>query len=429
MSAWSEVALGDILRVRHGFAFKGEYFESEGDQLVLTPGNFKIGGGLQQRSGKERFYSGPYPDEFRLKAGDLLVAMTDLTQESPILGSPLVVPLDGVFLHNQRLGKVEILNDSLLDHDFAYYLFSSDVVRSQLRGSATGSTVRHTAPGRIYTAKVHLPPISTQRKIAAILSAYDDLIENNNRRIKLLEEMAQRIYREWFVDFRYPGHEAVALVDSELGPVPVGWTVARMDQVADVIDCLHSKKPSETQNGEGILLQLFNIGDDGLIELSQIFRIAQADYKQWTIRIELQGGDCVITNVGRIAAVGQIPPGLKAAPGRNMTAIRPRNIPPTYLLQYLLSDHMEKEVHRKKDAGSIMDALNVKGIVKLAVLIPADALVTKFEEICRPIRRSMEVLARSQHKLRSARDQLLPRLVSGKIDVNDLDIAVPEAAA
>lgn len=73
--------------------------------------------------------------------------------------------------------------------------------------------------------QLRLPPLAIQRKIAAILSAYDDLIENNNRRIKLLEEMAQRIYREWFVDFRYPGHEAVPLVDSELGPIPEGWRV------------------------------------------------------------------------------------------------------------------------------------------------------------------------------------------------------------
>ena len=78
-----------------------------------------------------------------------------------------------------------------------------------------------------------LPPLPTQRKIAAILSAYDDLIENNNRRIKILEEMAQRIYREWFVDFRYPGHESVPLVDSELGPIPEGWTVRRLCDVAD----------------------------------------------------------------------------------------------------------------------------------------------------------------------------------------------------
>ena len=76
-----------------------------------------------------------------------------------------------------------------------------------------------------------LPPLPTQRKIAAVMSAYDDLIENNNRRIGILEEMARRIYREWFVEFRYPGHEDVTLVDSELGPIPDGWQVGTLDDL------------------------------------------------------------------------------------------------------------------------------------------------------------------------------------------------------
>ena len=84
--------------------------------------------------------------------------------------------------------------------------------------------------------RLPLPPLTIQRKIAAILSAYDDLIENNNRRIKLLEEMAQRIYREWFVDFRYPGHENVQLVDSELGPIPQGWRVAAFADLAAIAE-------------------------------------------------------------------------------------------------------------------------------------------------------------------------------------------------
>jgi type I restriction enzyme S subunit len=276
---------------------------------------------------------------------------------------------------------------------------------------------------------LRLPPLATQRKIASILSAYDDLIGNNDRRIKILEEMAQRIYHEWFVEFGYPGHESVPLIDSELGPIPETWSVRRMDEVADVIDCLHSKKPDATDLGAGILLQLFNIASGGMVDLSQSYLISALDYEQWTSRIELCSGDCVVTNVGRIAAVAQIPRGLVAAPGRNMTAIRPRAIPPTYLLQYLLSEHMDHEVQRKKDAGSIMDALNVKGIVKLAVPVPDDALAARFEHLARPIRSDMELLVATQQNLRATRDLLLPRLVSGEIDVTDLDIELPDLVA
>ena len=92
------------------------------------------------------------------------------------------------------------------------------------------------------------PAAQTQRKIAAILSAYDDLIENNNRRIKLLEEMAQRIYREWFVDFRYPGHESVPLVESELGPIPEGWKVAALSSLTEVITRGVSPKYADTSD-------------------------------------------------------------------------------------------------------------------------------------------------------------------------------------
>jgi len=174
---------------------------------------------------------------------------------------------------------------------------------------------------------------------------------------------------------------------------------------------------------------LANIGEAGILDLSEQFLISRADYDLRTTRIELREGDCVITNVGRVGAVGQIPPGVRAAPGRNMTGVRPRSIPRTYLLEYLLSDHMTREVQGKKDAGSIMDSLNVKGIVKLSVPVPNDSLAERFEVIARPVRRQIEVLVEVQRVLRSSRDLLLPRLISGEIDVENLDVVIPDAAA
>lgn len=426
---WPSATLGELLRIKHGFAFKGEFFEDEGNELVLTPGNFKIGGGLQVRPGKERYYSGPYPDEFALKSGEVLVAMTDLTQGAPILGAPIVIPEGGQYLHNQRLGKVVDLNTSKLDLEYAYYLFVWDGVRAQLRASATGSTVRHTAPERIYRSTIPLPPKPVQRKIVSVLAAFDALISTNNLRIALLCEIARRIYHEWFVDFRFPGHEIIPLCESAWGPLPDGWRILRMDQIAEVIDCLHSKKPSENCQGEGILLQLQNISSNGIIDMSKTYQISADDYAAWISRIELGPGDCVITNVGRIAAVGQVPPGVVAAPGRNMSAVRPRAVPPTYLLQFLLSAHMAREVQEKKDAGSIMDSLNVKGIVRLSVLVPSDRLADAFEDLCRPVRRQIEGLVEARQRLELTRDFLLPRLLAGQIDVAGLDSTVAEAVA
>src|SRR5690606_27374033 len=127
MTGWREVELGDLITVKHGYAFKGEHFAADGDEIVLTPGNFPVGGGLQIRPGKERYYVGPYPDEFRLEPGNLLVVMTDLKQDAPILGSPAFVPeRPPTLLHNQRLGLVEIRPGAEVDRRYLYYLLLSE---------------------------------------------------------------------------------------------------------------------------------------------------------------------------------------------------------------------------------------------------------------------------------------------------------------
>ena len=248
------------------------------------------------------------------------------------------------------------------------------------------------------------------------------------RRIKILEEMAQNLYREWFVKFRFPGCQHIRFTDSSLGRIPEGWEVREMQEIAQVVDCLHSKKPQLIETGTGLFLQLDNIGDNGKIDLSKKYFISNDDYEKWTSRIEVQAGDCVITNVGRVGAVAQIPKGLKAAIGRNMTAVRPIEIGPTYLIEYLLSPHMTKEVQIKKDAGSIMDSLNVKGIVKLSVPLGPRPLMDLFENSARPMRSLVERLVEKNTTLRRTRNLLLPRLISGEVDVSELDIAFPEKA-
>ncbi len=155
-------------------------------------------------------------------------------QSEGLLGSPVLVPESDRYLHNQRLGLIVSLNKTEIDEEFLYYLFNYRSVRDQIQATASGVKVRHTSPSRIYEVEVKPPPLPTQRKIAAVLSTYDDLIENNTRRIEILEQMAQTIYREWFVHFRFPGYEKVGMVDSELGPIPEGWEIVRLREIADI---------------------------------------------------------------------------------------------------------------------------------------------------------------------------------------------------
>jgi type I restriction enzyme S subunit len=415
--SYGTVQLGDLLRIRHGFAFKSEFFEPAGEDLVLTPGNFEIGGGLQLRDRKDRFYSGPFSEDFRLKAGDLLIAMTDLTQGAPILGSPLVIPETGCFLHNQRLGKVVDLDESRIDRGYLYFLFAWDGVRAQLRASATGATVRHTAPERIYRASVPLPSLSTQRKIVSVLSAYDDLIENNRRRIKLLEEIAQRIYREWFVDFRYPGHGDVPLVESEVGDVPHAWSVQPFSALGDYVNG-YAFKPSDWGTIGHPIDKIRELKGGVTSDtpryagtLPDKFRVEDGDLLfSWSADL-----DAYLWNGGR------------AWLNQHLFRVDPAESINKAFLFHSLRERMGE--FRARAQGTTMRHIKRSALSQVLTVVPIENLMDRFGETAMPLDSQVLCLTRTNQTLREARDRLLPRLISGEVDVEDLDIAEEEAAA
>jgi len=200
-----------------------------------------------------------------------------------------------------------------------------------------------------------------------------------------------------------------------------------LGEMAEVIDCLHSKKPARHSDGKQ-LLQLDNIRDDGLLDVYRLkYFISDVDYYHWISRCEARQGDCVITNVGRVGAASQVPESVTAALGRNMTCVRPlssRNYP-TLLVATLTSPDMKQEIDSKTDSGTIMNALNVRNIPKLLVPFDSDGRALQFEEELRPIQRFREFLLKEEYLLASLRDALLPKLMSGEIDVSKVDVAQP----
>ena len=168
--------LGELLTVKHGWAFKGEFFEEAGEHCILTPGNFYEKGGFKPNSGKERYYSGNYPEEYLCKKGDLIVAMTQ--QAEGLLGSTAIVPEDNKYLHNQRIGLITC-DETRLNPLFAYYLFMTKTVREQLERSSSGTKVKHTSPERIYDVVVEIPNVCNQVKIASLLYRIEKKIDSN----------------------------------------------------------------------------------------------------------------------------------------------------------------------------------------------------------------------------------------------------------
>lgn len=198
---WRDVALGDLFKVKHGFAFKGEFFtDQQQSEILVTPGNFAIGGGFQDE--KRKYYRGPVPTDYVLQPGQIVVTMTDLSKQSDTLGFAARIPNDAnVWLHNQRVGLLVFNPSAEADARFVEYLLRSHEYRAWVIGSATGTTVKHTSPSRIEAFRTLVPPPTEQRAIAHILGTLDDKIELNRRRNQTLEAMARALFKDWFVDF------------------------------------------------------------------------------------------------------------------------------------------------------------------------------------------------------------------------------------
>ena len=235
-----------------------------------------------------------------------------------------------------------------------------------------------------------------------------------------LEAIASTMFQSEFVDFVLVRDNVASFEQSALGMIPRGWQVAVLAEIADVIDCLHSKKPDRQQTGRP-LLQLANIRDDGLLDMTDTYLISEQDYELWISRMEAKEGDCVITNVGRVGAIAQVPTGVRAALGRNMTGVRCRlDCPyPTFLIQTLTSEAMREEISLNIDSGTILDSLNVRSIPLLRLVLPPNDYLAQFERRSRPVRARMELNLAESRTLALTRDTLLPKLMSGEIRLKD----------
>ncbi|NCB17847.1 MAG: hypothetical protein EOM65_16950, partial [Synergistales bacterium] len=201
---WQDVLLGDLVHIKHGWAFKSKCFSEElsGKPIVVNIGNFRYTGGFRFESTTVKEYTAEYPRDFELRPGEILLVMTCQTAGGEILGIPARVPNDGkTYLHNQRLGKVEVLHPDRVDEAYLYWLFLSPTFNRHLFVTATGTKILHTAPQRIESFRFRLPPLPEQRRIAHILGTLDDKIELNRRMNETLEAMAQALFKSWFVDF------------------------------------------------------------------------------------------------------------------------------------------------------------------------------------------------------------------------------------
>jgi type I restriction enzyme, S subunit len=264
-----------------------------------------------------------------------------------------------------------------------------------------------------------LPSLATQRKIAAILSAYDDLIENNLRRIKILEEMAQNLYREWFVKFRFPGHQHARFTDSPLGRIPEGWEAVPLGKLANQIRDgvnLDSVDPATPYFGlEHLPRKSISLADWGFASEVQ------------STKLLFRKGDILFGKIRPyFHKVGVAPlPGVCSS---DTIVIRPRAADWFGLVLGCTSSSEFVEHATATSQGTKMPRANWDVLVKYQIPMPPQPILGPFNEFISEVVSQLQNFVFRNRILRRTRDLLLPRLISGEVDVSELDIAVPEEA-
>ncbi|ADI01903.1 restriction endonuclease subunit S [Syntrophothermus lipocalidus] len=348
------------------------------------------------------------------KAGDLLLTSVGT------LGVPYVVRHGEEFYFKDG-NLTWFTNFRNLDNRFLYYWLLSPQGREQLKKCVIGSSQPAYTIALLKEMEICLPHFPIQRKIAAILSAYDDLIDNNNRRIRILEEMAQLIYREWFVKFRFPGYEKVRMVDSELGPIPEGWEVKRL---SDLVDTQYGYTESARDLPVGPkYLRGTDINKNSYIDWDkvQFCTINDEDYRKY----KLKQGDILVIRMADPGKVGIVEQSVEAVFASYLIRLKIRSlsVAPYYLFYFLLSDRYQNYINRAS-TGTTRKSASASVITDISLVIPPKEIIDMFEEIIMGYRKFLNILLKQNTVLRRTRDLLLPKLISGELNVEDLDIAV-----
>jgi type I restriction enzyme S subunit len=302
----------------------------------------------------------------------------------------------------------------VIDPFFLYAFLVSPDAREQIESRVGGASQPTISLKNISTIEVPYPSIVTQRCIASILSSYDDLIENNTRRIAILEEMARRIYEEWFVRFRFPGYEGVRMVESDLGLVPEGWEQGSFGQL---IEFEKGKKPQETfasWSPGRVPALLIDALRGGAVEFAAAERLVVVTRSDTIMVMDGSGSGQVF--VGHEGAIGSTLGRYRIAPGAPVGA--------HWLYLYFLTHQADISA---KNIGAAIPHANKDYIRSMPLVVPAREVASAFEKVVAPMFALVERLKAKNGNLRATRDLLLPRLISGELDVSAM--SEPEALA
>ncbi|GHF64046.1 type I restriction enzyme S subunit [Deinococcus metalli] len=319
---------------------------------------------------------------------------------------------------NQHVAIIRGHKDKVSPLYLMYYL-TSPLGKNRLLSLAQGGATREAlTKGTLEEFSLPLPPLPIQRKIATVLSAYDDLIENNTRRVQVLEEMARALYREWFVEYRFPGHDTAEFVEDEHGRMPEGWERGTFSDAAVVFSTTLNPAHFPEEEFEHFSLPAFDEGQRPVVELGEMIKSSKNRVPK----------NCVLLPKlnPRIPRVW-LPPasmGSRQIASTEFLPLLPARGYSKYWLYCLCSapELLERLAAMASGTSSSHQRISPKGLAILPLVLPPEKVVQRFTEVVAPALELTSALRQRNANLRRTRDLLLPRLVSGELDVSALDV-------
>ena len=394
MSEWKEYKIGDICRIKHGFAFKGIHFVDEPQKYVcVTPGNFALKGGF--KNDKPKYYNGPIPEDYVLQKDDLVVTMTDLSKNGDTLGYSALIPYDEhyTFLHNQRIGLIEDISNEI-DKHFLYWVMRTYDYQRYIVGHCSGSTVKHTSPSGIGSYIFRSPNMKMQKEISSVLDNLDDKIEVNRKINENLEQQAQALFKSWLKKCE----DEVTIGDLSLNITD--YTKCEQKQVvlinsSDVTEGrFEHHNLSENKNLKGHFKKRFQKGD---ILYSQV----RPRNRHW--------GYCTFNADNYLASTQLM-----------VIRNRPDVISSILLYQYIIENKvwMDFTLRTETRSGTFPQG-NYEDLSAIKVPFGADVkeITDNLENIYSLIYKNED----ESRRLAELRDTLLPKLMSGELKVNEVE--------
>ena len=409
--SYKEELLGDYIDILSGFAFKTKDFVDKGVPIIKIKNISPPCVTLDDLT----YVSNEVAEKqkkFILSYDDVLIAMTGshINQWASVVGRVARVKYSDKTLLNQRVGKITIKDNAEADINYIYYYLSQDTVIIELAAKAGGAANQaNISPAHIKGLSFPCPDLATQHKIGNILRSYDKLIENSQKQIKLLEEAAQRLYKEWFVDLRFPGYEDVAVIDG----VPEGWRYKRVEEFGEVIT---GKTPSTSKTEYyGGNIPFVTIPDMHgnvfpLVTEKTLTKVGADTQKNKYLPVNSVIVSC-------IATVGLVNIAVEACQtNQQINSVILQNDNELYFF-YESMKRIKALLDGVGSNGATMTNVNKTKFSNIKVLYPVEDLIKRYNELCKPIFDKILALSKSIIKAEQARDRLLPKLMNGEFEV------------